>query len=42
MIYMLDTNNLVYLIKNKPPGIATRINSLDIDAYAMHVIFHVC
>ena len=32
MIYMLDTNILIYLIKNKPPGIATRINSLDNDA----------
>ena len=29
MIYMLDTNILIYLIKNKPPGIATRINALD-------------
>jgi len=29
MIYMLDTNILIYLIKNKPPGIAARINALD-------------
>ncbi|MBD9355244.1 type II toxin-antitoxin system VapC family toxin [Methylomonas albis] len=29
MIYMLDTNILIYLIKNKPPGIADRINALD-------------
>lgn len=32
MIYMLDTNILIYLIKNKPPAIATRINDLDKDA----------
>jgi tRNA(fMet)-specific endonuclease VapC len=32
MIYMLDTNILIYLIKNKPPGIATRINALDNNA----------
>ncbi len=32
MIYMLDTNILIYLIKNKPPSIAERINSLDKDA----------
>ena len=30
MRYMLDTNILVYLIKNKPPAIAERINALDI------------
>ena len=29
MRYMLDTNILIYLIKNKPPGIADRINALD-------------
>ncbi len=29
MIYMLDTKLLIYLIKNKPPSIAERINSLD-------------
>ena len=29
MRYMLDTNILIYLIKNKPPSIATRINALD-------------
>lgn len=29
MRYMLDTNILIYLIKNKPPGIAERINELD-------------
>lgn len=28
MKYMLDTNILIYLIKNKPPSIAQRINSL--------------
>jgi len=26
---MLDTNILIYLIKNKPPAVATRINALD-------------
>ena len=29
MRYMLDTNILIYLIKNKPPSIAERINALD-------------
>ena len=29
MRYMLDTNILIYLIKNKPPEIAERINALD-------------
>lgn len=28
MIFMLDTNILIYLIKNKPPSISTRINTL--------------
>ncbi|WP_445371309.1 type II toxin-antitoxin system VapC family toxin [Methylomonas sp. HW2-6] len=28
MIYMLDTNMLIYLIKNKPPTVAERINTL--------------
>ena len=32
MIYMLDTNVLIYLIKNKPPSIATRVNELVKDA----------
>ncbi|MDD5269305.1 MAG: type II toxin-antitoxin system VapC family toxin [Methylococcales bacterium] len=32
MIYMLDTNILIYLIKNKPPSIATRVNELGKDA----------
>ena len=31
MIYMLDTNILIYLIKNKPPSIAETINALDKD-----------
>jgi tRNA(fMet)-specific endonuclease VapC len=26
---MLDTNILIYLLKNKPPGVAERINALD-------------
>ena len=29
MIYMLDTNILIYLLKNKPPGVVERINALD-------------
>ncbi len=29
MKYMLDTNILIYLIKNKPPGVAQRINALE-------------
>ncbi|MGD0959565.1 MAG: PIN domain-containing protein [Methylomonas sp.] len=32
MIYMLDINILIYLIKNKPPAIAARINALGMDA----------
>ena len=32
MIYMLDTNILIYLIKNKPPSIVARVNKLDKDA----------
>jgi tRNA(fMet)-specific endonuclease VapC len=28
MIYMLDTNILIYLIKNKPPSVAVHINTL--------------
>ena len=31
MISILDTNVLIYLIKNKPPSIATRVNELDKD-----------
>lgn len=30
--YMLDTNILIYLIKNKPPAVAQRINALGSDA----------
>ena len=29
MRYMLDTNILIYLIKNRPPAVAARINALD-------------
>lgn len=29
MIYLLDTNILIYLIKNQPPSIARRVNALD-------------
>jgi tRNA(fMet)-specific endonuclease VapC len=28
-MYMLDTNILIYLLKNKPPAVAERINALD-------------
>lgn len=38
MIYMLDTNILIYLIKNKPPAIATHINALDTNA-ALYMSF---
>ena len=32
MIYLLDTNTLIYLIKNKPPSVAERVNALETDA----------
>lgn len=32
MIYLLDTNILIYLIKNHPPSIAQKVNSLTADA----------
>lgn len=32
MIYLLDTNILIYLIKNQPPSIAQKVNSLTVDA----------
>ncbi len=32
MIYLLDTNILIYLIKNQPPSIAQRVDSLPSDA----------
>ena len=32
MKYMLDTNILIYLLKNKPPSIADKVNSLPTDA----------
>lgn len=39
MRYMLDTNILIYLIKNKPPAIAERINALDpLDALCMSFV----
>ena len=31
MKYMLDTNTLIYFIKNKPPSVAERINALHED-----------
>lgn len=39
MIYLLDTNILIYLIKNQPPQVAERIDALgDADALAMSFI----
>jgi len=32
MKYMLDTNIVIYFIKNKPPTVAERINALNADA----------
>jgi len=32
VIYLLDTNILIYLIKNQPPTIAQKVNSLPADA----------
>lgn len=32
MIYLLDTNILIYLIKNQPPTIAAKVDSLPSDA----------
>ena len=32
MIFLLDTNILIYLIKNQPPAIAQRVNALQEDA----------
>jgi tRNA(fMet)-specific endonuclease VapC len=32
MKYMLDTNILIYFIKNKPPAVAERINALDAES----------
>lgn len=31
MIYMLDTNILIYMLKNQPAHVATRVESLDDD-----------
>jgi tRNA(fMet)-specific endonuclease VapC len=28
LIYLLDTNTLIYLIKNRPAGVAARVNAL--------------
>jgi len=39
MKYMLDTNIIIYFIKNKPPAVADRINKLDAnDALCMSFI----
>ena len=32
MIYMLDTNIIIYLLKNKPPEVIQRLNALDDDS----------
>lgn len=32
VLYMLDTNILIYLIKNRPPEVAERVNALGDDA----------
>ena len=32
VIYRLDTNTLIYLVKNKPPIVAQCVNALDTDA----------
>ncbi|MFT5338497.1 MAG: tRNA(fMet)-specific endonuclease VapC [Cyanobium sp.] len=39
MIYLLDTNILIYLSKNRPPQVAQRIDALgDDDSIAMSFI----
>ncbi|EDY38751.1 virulence-associated protein C [Cyanobium sp. PCC 7001] len=39
MIYLLDTNILIYLIKNQPPEVADRINTLSAgDSLAMSYV----
>lgn len=38
MKYMLDTNIVIYFIKNKPPAVAERVNALDADA-TLHMSF---
>ena len=39
MIYLLDTNILIYLSKNRPPQVAQRIDALgDVDSIAMSFI----
>ena len=41
MKYMLDTNTLIYFIKNRPPSVAARINALDdADALCMSFVTH--
>ena len=32
MIYMLDTNIIIYLLKNKPPQVVEKLNALDDDS----------
>jgi tRNA(fMet)-specific endonuclease VapC len=38
VIYLLDTNILIYLIKNQPPGLAERVDALPEDD-ALHMSF---
>lgn len=39
MKYMLDTNIIIYLLKNKPPTVAARVNALnDKDALCMSYV----
>jgi tRNA(fMet)-specific endonuclease VapC len=38
MKYMLDTNIIIYFIKNRPPSVARRINALEADA-TLHMSF---
>jgi tRNA(fMet)-specific endonuclease VapC len=39
VIYLLDTNILIYLIKHRPPGVAARVDALgDDDALCMSFI----
>ena len=43
MIYLLDTNLLIYLIKKKPPQVADRIDALPAAApllYIQYLLFH--
>ena len=41
MRYMLDTNILIYLLKNRPESVAKRINKLGEDAQLSNVNYFV-